>query len=215
MEMQFLGARTTLIESRHTMDRNNVIKLWSFVMEDLKSLGAKKLYPGLGNGSVNHISIRMLQMTLLKMTLILGTIVYIRESFKSIQPPASPGSKWRVVTEVRCEDGSGETLDHWQCHHCSSILNISVFECSEEYDIVICATGRKVPIPGFARKSLDAKMSIAITANFANTNTAEERRVAEIPGLSKQYDLGFFRDLERERGIRLENIVYYKVMQCA
>lgn len=54
-------------------------------------------------------------------------------------------------------------------------------------------------------------MSIAITANFANTNTAEERRVAEIPGLSKQYDLAFFRDLERQRGIRLENIVYYKV----
>ena len=108
-----------MIESRHTMDRNNVIKLWSFVMEDLKSLGAKKLYPGLGNGSVNHISIRMLQMTLLKMTLILGTIVYIRESFKSIQPPASPRSKWRVITEVRCEDGSGETLEHWQCHHYS------------------------------------------------------------------------------------------------
>ena len=108
MEMQFLGARTTLIEARHTMDRNNVIKLWTFVMDDLKSLGAKKLYPGLGNGSVNHISIRMLQMTLLKMALMLGAIVYIRESFKSIQPPASPGTKWRVVTEVRCEDGSGE-----------------------------------------------------------------------------------------------------------
>lgn len=54
-------------------------------------------------------------------------------------------------------------------------------------------------------------MSIAITANFANNNTAEERCVAEIPGLSKQYDLNFFRDLERQRGIRLENIVYYKV----
>ena len=114
MEMQFLGARTTLIEARHTMDRNNVIKLWTFVMEDLKSLGAKKLYPGLGNGSVNHISIRMLQMTLLKMALMLGAIVYIRESFKSIQPPDSAGTKWRVVTEVRCEDGSGELIIH--CH---------------------------------------------------------------------------------------------------
>ena len=99
------------------MDRNNVIKLWTFVMEDLKSLGAKKLYPGLGNGSVNHISIRMLQMTLLKMTLLLGTIVYIRESFKSIQPPASPGTKWRVVTEVRCEDGSGQEQNSFYCHH--------------------------------------------------------------------------------------------------
>ena len=76
--MMFLGAKTTLIESRDSVDRNNVIKLWSFVMEDLKSLGAKKLYPGLGNGSVNHISIKMLQMTLLKMALIVGTNVYIR-----------------------------------------------------------------------------------------------------------------------------------------
>ena len=32
----------------------------------------------------------------------------------------------------------------------------------------------------------------------------------EIPGLSKQYDLEFFKRLQLERGIRLENIVYYK-----
>ena len=82
MEMMLLGAKTTLIESRYSIDRNNVIKLWSFVMEDLKSLGAKKLYPGLGNGSVNHISIKMLQMTLLKMALIVGTNVYIRNVVK-------------------------------------------------------------------------------------------------------------------------------------
>ena len=82
MEMMLLGAKTTLIESRDSIDRNNVIKLWSFVMEDLKSLGAKKLYPGLGNGSVNHISIKMLQMTLLKMALIVGTNVYIRNVVK-------------------------------------------------------------------------------------------------------------------------------------
>ena len=55
-------------------------------------------------------------------------------------------------------------------------------------------------------------MSIAITANFINSNTLEERRVEEIAGLSKQYDQAFFRDLEREQGIRLENIVYYKVI---
>ena len=53
-------------------------------------------------------------------------------------------------------------------------------------------------------------MAIAITANFVNKNTMEERRVAEIPGLSKQYDLEFFRQMEAETGIRLENIVYYK-----
>ena len=53
-------------------------------------------------------------------------------------------------------------------------------------------------------------MSIAITANFVNQNSPDERRVKEIPGLSKQYDLEFFKQLQLQRGIRLENIVYYK-----
>ena len=53
-------------------------------------------------------------------------------------------------------------------------------------------------------------MSIAVTANFVIQNSPEERRVKEIPGLSKQYDLEFFKQLQLQRGIRLENIVYYK-----
>ena len=39
------------------------------------------------------------------------------------------------------------------------------------------------------------------------------RIVEKIPGLSKQYDMEFFRNLENKCGIRLENIVYYKVRQ--
>ena len=190
IETQYLGAETTVIEARSNMDRNNVLKLWTFVTEDLKSLGAKKLYPQIGTGSVNHISIRILQFILLKISLLLGTQVLIRETFKRILKPKN-GKRWTVVSEIRCEDGS-------------------VFEHEEEYDIVICASGKKVPIPGFDRKSLEAKMSIAITANFVNNNSVEERKVQEIPGLSKQYDLEFFKNLENKTGIRLENIVYYK-----
>ena len=122
VEMQYLGAKTTVIESRPYMDRNNVIKLWGFVMEDLKGLGAKKLYSQFGNGSVNHIPIRMLQLILLKIALLLGAAVYIRESFLSVSPPAG-GKGWSVVTEVKCRDGA-------------------VFHCLEEFDIIICATGR-------------------------------------------------------------------------
>eukprot|EP00092_Neocalanus_flemingeri_P020892 GFUD01022634.1.p1 GENE.GFUD01022634.1~~GFUD01022634.1.p1 ORF type:complete len:787 (+),score=168.87 GFUD01022634.1:426-2786(+) len=190
MEMQFLGAETTVIEARPYIDRNNVLKLWTFVMEDLKSLGAKKLYPQIGTGSVNHVSIRILQFVLLKMSLLLGTQVKIRETFKKIQKPKNE-KRWTVISEVMHENGS-------------------IHEQEDEYDIVICASGRKVPIPGFERKSLEAKMSIAITANFVNNNSMEERKVKEIPGLSKQYDLEFFRNLENKYGIRLENIVYYK-----
>ena len=63
---------------------------------------------------------------------------------------------------------------------------------------------------GFERKSLDAKLSIAITANFINMKTLDERKVKEIPGLSRQYDQEFFKTLLHENNIRLENIVYYQ-----
>ena len=42
-----------------------------------------------------------------------------------------------------------------------------------EYDMVFCATGRKVPVEGFERSSQD-RMAIAITANWTNYGTPEE-----------------------------------------
>jgi hypothetical protein len=50
--LDFPGAETTVYESRPYMDRNNVLKLWTFVMEDLKSLGAKKFCPNLGKQGI-------------------------------------------------------------------------------------------------------------------------------------------------------------------
>jgi hypothetical protein len=48
----YAGAETTVFESRPYMDRNNVLKLWTFVMEDLKNLGAKKFCPNLGTKDI-------------------------------------------------------------------------------------------------------------------------------------------------------------------
>ena len=62
-------------EKRPYIDRNNVIKLWTFVTEDLKRLGGKKLCPGIDTGAVNHVSIRKLQLLLLKLCLLLGVTV--------------------------------------------------------------------------------------------------------------------------------------------
>jgi hypothetical protein len=36
--------------------RNNVLHLWPWVIEDLKSLGAKSFYPRFCTGTMNHIS---------------------------------------------------------------------------------------------------------------------------------------------------------------
>ena len=104
METQMLGAETVVIEARESIDRNNVIKLWAFVMEDLKTLGAKKLYPGLGCGAVNHIAIRQLQLLLLKMTLLLGVTVRVGETFTEILRPTKDRG-WVVVSK-RIVDGT-------------------------------------------------------------------------------------------------------------
>ena len=57
IETQFLGAKTILVESREDFTRNNVLKLWKFLIEDLKSLGMKNFFPQFCNGDINHISI--------------------------------------------------------------------------------------------------------------------------------------------------------------
>ena len=63
IEAQLLGARTVIVERRTKFTRNNVLKLWKFLLNDLKSLGAKKFYGKFATGSINHINIRTLQVT--------------------------------------------------------------------------------------------------------------------------------------------------------
>lgn len=63
VEAQLLGARTVIVERRPKFTRNNVLKLWKFLIQDLKSLGAKKFYGKFATGTINHINIRTLQVT--------------------------------------------------------------------------------------------------------------------------------------------------------
>jgi len=192
IEAQLLGAETKVIEKRSSIDRNNILKLWAFVLEDLKQMGAKKLCPSLGLSCLSHISIKSLQFILLKICLLLGVHYKTNQGYKFIKKK-SPESSFTVVSDVELENGEN-----------------SVNEEEEEFDVVIGATGRRIVMDGFDRQSLDAKMAIAITANFRNYNTPQEKSVAEIPGLSKQYNMQFFKLLQEERSIELENIVYYK-----
>ena len=56
IEAALLGAKVVVLEKRDRFSRNNVLHLWPFVISDLRSLGAKKLYPKFCGGSVDHIS---------------------------------------------------------------------------------------------------------------------------------------------------------------
>lgn len=73
IELQLLGAcRVVIVEKRGRFSRNNVLHLWPFVIDDLKSLGAKKFYGKFCAGSIDHISIRQIQLILLKICLMIG-----------------------------------------------------------------------------------------------------------------------------------------------
>jgi len=192
IEAQLLGARTVIVERRPKFTRNNVLKLWKFLIHDLKSLGAKKFYGKFATGTINHINIRQLQLILTKICLMLGVHVYIPCHFMGISEP------------VLQEEGS--LIAGWRAKFGEENQSADSFV----FDVIIGASGKNCVMDGFSRYSLDARLAIAITANFKNNWTQEENEVEEIGGIARQYDQDFFKEMNEETGVDLENIVYYK-----
>uniref|UniRef100_A0A8I3NWA3 Molecule interacting with CasL protein 1 n=1 Tax=Canis lupus familiaris TaxID=9615 RepID=A0A8I3NWA3_CANLF len=76
VELALLGARVVLVEKRTKFSRHNVLHLWPFTIHDLRALGAKKFYGRFCTGTLDHISIRQLQLLLLKVVLLLGVEIH-------------------------------------------------------------------------------------------------------------------------------------------
>ncbi|XP_060694990.1 F-actin-monooxygenase MICAL2 isoform X4 [Hemiscyllium ocellatum] len=191
IELAFLGCKVVVIEKRETFARNNVLHLWPYTIHDLRSLAAKKFYGKFCAGAIDHISIRQLQLILVKVALLLGVEIQVNVEFVQLLEPSedqeSPRPGWRA--EVRPND-----------HPVSDFT----------FDVIIGADGRRSSLQGFRRKEFRGKLAIAITANFINRNTTAEAKVEEISGVAFIFNQKFFQDLKEETGIDLENIVYYK-----
>ncbi|KAM6394347.1 F-actin-monooxygenase MICAL2 isoform 8-T17 [Pluvialis apricaria] len=191
IELAFLGAKVVVVEKRDTFSRNNVLHLWPFTIHDLRGLGAKKFYGKFCAGSIDHISIRQLQLILFKVALILGVEIHVNLEFvKVLEPP---------------EDQENQKIG-WRAEFLPMDHPLSEYE----FDVVIGADGRRNTLEGFRRKEFRGKLAIAITANFINRNTTAEAKVEEISGVAFIFNQKFFQDLKEETGIDLENIVYYK-----
>ncbi|NXI25659.1 MICA2 monooxygenase, partial [Sterrhoptilus dennistouni] len=191
IELAFLGAKVVVVEKRDTFSRNNVLHLWPFTIHDLRGLGAKKFYGKFCAGSIDHISIRQLQLILFKVALILGVEVHVNLEFvKVLEPP---------------EDQENQKTG-WRAEFLPMDHPLSEYE----FDVIIGADGRRNTLEGFRRKEFRGKLAIAITANFINRNTTAEAKVEEISGVAFIFNQKFFQDLKEETGIDLENIVYYK-----
>ncbi|XP_062351908.1 F-actin-monooxygenase MICAL2 [Cinclus cinclus] len=191
IELAFLGAKVVVVEKRDTFSRNNVLHLWPFTIHDLRGLGAKKFYGKFCAGSIDHISIRQLQLILFKVALILGVEIHVNLEFvKVLEPP---------------EDQENQKTG-WRAEFLPVDHPLSEYE----FDVIIGADGRRNTLEGFRRKEFRGKLAIAITANFINRNTTAEAKVEEISGVAFIFNQKFFQDLKEETGIDLENIVYYK-----
>ncbi|XP_023086582.2 protein-methionine sulfoxide oxidase mical3b isoform X3 [Piliocolobus tephrosceles] len=191
IELAYLGAKVVVVEKRDTFSRNNVLHLWPFTIHDLRGLGAKKFYGKFCAGSIDHISIRQLQLILFKVALMLGVEIHVNVEFvKVLEPP---------------EDQENQKIG-WRAEFLPADHSLSEFE----FDVIIGADGRRNTLEGFRRKEFRGKLAIAITANFINRNSTAEAKVEEISGVAFIFNQKFFQDLKEETGIDLENIVYYK-----
>ncbi|XP_029455687.1 F-actin-monooxygenase MICAL3 isoform X4 [Rhinatrema bivittatum] len=191
IDLCLLGAKVVIVEKRDAFSRNNVLHLWPFTITDLRGLGAKKFYGKFCAGTIDHISIRQLQLILLKVALILGIEIHVNVEFQGlIEPP---------------EDQENERTG-WKAQFHPTPHPVSEYE----FDVVIGADGRRNTLEGFRRKEFRGRLAIAITVNFINRNTAAEAKVEEISGVAFIFNQKFFQDLREATGIDLENIVYYK-----
>ncbi|GIX74346.1 protein-methionine sulfoxide oxidase mical3a [Caerostris extrusa] len=186
IEAQLLGAKVVVLEKRDRFSRNNVLHLWPFVIHDLRNLGAKKFFGKFCAGSIDHISIRQLQIILLKVALLLGVEVHENVGFESlIEPPEDQHERigWRARVSPS---------DH----------PVSQYE----FDVLIGADGKRNTL----LEKNSRKLAIAVTANFINKHSPEEARVPEISGVAFIFNQKFFQDMKEQTSIDLENIVYYK-----
>lgn len=188
VELALLGARVVLVEKRTKFSRHNVLHLWPFTIHDLRALGAKKFYGRFCTGTLDHISIRQLQLLLLKVALLLGVEIHWGITFTGLQPPPRKGSGWRAQLQP----------------------NPPAQLANYEFDVLISAAGGKFIPEGFTIREMRGKLAIGITANFVNGRTVEETQVPEISGVARIYNQKFFQSLLKATGIDLENIVYYK-----
>ncbi|KAJ3120734.1 hypothetical protein HK098_004274 [Nowakowskiella sp. JEL0407] len=213
--------RVVVLEKRTKLTRYNVLHIWKFGLADLKALGAKVFFRGLGLGSLDVISIRRVQIVLLKIALILGVKVfpeveYLR-SFPS-NPPSNPSSLYPGTCNWTAEFAKlpqNSPLPHYR------------------YNTLVDATGPTVlgsSIPGRANIAKEFSFthlihgqnlshgphsgptSIGITANFVlDKSSAAERAFGEKEGGRVSYlNKVFFTQLKDVHNIDIENIAFYR-----
>lgn len=155
------------------------------MIEDLKSLGAKKFYGKFCAGNIDHASIRQLQLILLKVALICGCEFHENVSFEEVCPrylvPASKQSQQQASDNLQKSSGNASS-------RCSAVIqgldpSAAVDECScccHEHELGLdewCGgsssqTPASVPTGAVAHFSFTSNPSV-LSTTFVNPSTSQ------------------------------------------
>lgn len=190
VENALLGAQVVLIEKRKHFSRENILHLWPWVVQDVTSLGGKVFFPQFCHSTAYfHVGTRQLQCILLKVALLLGVTVFPSTAFEGIARPDSSvngrKSYYSIITKPQIP---------WM-----------------EFSAVLGAAGTQDILSeqsGIKRFVFSRKEAIGIVCYFPNLGTTEEKKVGEF-SWTIQFKQQMFARM-RERGVDLENIVYYR-----
>jgi len=162
----------------------------------LNNIGAKVFYGKFCAGGINHIAIRTLQSLLLKICLLVGVKVFCNADFKGLSEEViidKCGPLWKANVFSKPP---------------ASPIDPTALLCN----VLIGADGGNSVIAakfGFERKTFQGSQALGITANFVNKGTKGETSINEF-GLLSIYHQQFFKELNTNYSIDLENLVYYR-----
>lgn len=194
-----------------------MIHLWPNVINDMISFEAKRFYGQFCVGSIDHISIRQLQLILLKIALIYGVRFVPNVAFMEMCVRLTDPKQYdcdKSTCDCCCHrHGFGEGAHaHFQSSESSEQGDqLTEYLNRQAFDVIIGSDGRRHTFAKyFPRNSRRGKLAIGLTANYVNKRSEEEVHCAEISGRSRIYHRDWFKGLEDEKGIELENLVYYR-----
>eukprot|EP01088_Endostelium_zonatum_P001104 TRINITY_DN11388_c0_g1_i1.p1 TRINITY_DN11388_c0_g1~~TRINITY_DN11388_c0_g1_i1.p1 ORF type:complete len:905 (-),score=244.53 TRINITY_DN11388_c0_g1_i1:70-2784(-) len=190
IEMSCLGCKVVVIEKRNEFLRNNLVHIWQNTIRDIKNLGCKSFYGQICVGTIDHISIKELQLALTKIALLLGVEIFTDVNFNA-------------------SEASG-TLSFEGPHSADLVKRIGTN--GDNVDVILGADGansKVVSTFNFERKVSFGRQSLGITCNFENLHTKQELAIPQ-RGIVRYYDPDFFNALESTKNISLDDYVYFR-----
>jgi len=225
IELRLLGARVTVVERRMHFSRINQLHVWSWVGEDLMSLGARILEPPPrdfgSNPDLLHVCISDVQKLLLKVALLLGVEVHFGVDFIRAH---WVGDGWTAILGPSFSAGgyasegkSGPQTSASFFHQIAEMESPSPRAPAvlDGLTVLIGANGFGSTIgqeAGICRLGADSSRNataIGIICNLSRTNGRAERKLRSF-SLARQFYMDLFRKLQESTGAELENIVYVK-----